>query len=253
MFVDKDHAWAIDFERSGMGHILQDFVELEQNIFTRMITLPENDWHVLYSLAIILTKPVSPSQPAVIPQDFEHNEEIKKAVETINGLRSIAYKVTSYQDIHEYYWGLLLDTSFSLTLAEIHSPRWWRALLLSSLLCSRLNDWGRKWPPADWPSIGRISELRSGLPSATQEREIGGNVTNNIQIGNITIGDGANVGDIVLASEIQKSFNKAESADIRAELKETLKMLAEAVNTIKSILNCSASSRSHGGFIQTSR
>ena len=236
LFVDKDHAWAIDFERSGKGHMLRDFVELEQNIFTRMIALPENDWRMLYSLAVILTKPVSPSQPAVIPQDFEYNEEIKKAVETINGLRSIAHKVTSYQDIHEYYWGLLLDTSFSLTLAEIRSPRWWRALLLSSLLCSRLNDWGREWPPANWPSIGRIGELRSGLPSATQEREIRGNVTTNIQIGNITIGNGANVGDIVLASEIQKSFNKAKSADIQPELKETLKMLAEAVNTINQSL-----------------
>ncbi len=236
LFVDKDHAWAIDYERSGMGHILRDFVELEQNIFTRLIVPPENDWDMLYSLAVILTKPVSPSEPAVIPQDFEHNEEIKKAVETINRLRSIAHKVTSYQDMHEYYWGLLLDTSFSLTLAEIHSPRWWRALLLSSVLCSRLNDWGKEWPPANWPSIDRIRELRSSLASASQRREIRGNVTNNIQIGNITIGDGANVGDIVLASEIQKSFNKAESADIQPELKETLKMLAEAVNTMNQSL-----------------
>ena len=54
----------------------------------------------------------------------------------------------------------------------------------------------------------------------------------NIHIGNITIGDGAKVGDIVLASEIQKSFNKADTADIQVELKETLKQLAEAVEAM---------------------
>ena len=36
IFVDDIHAWAIDFERSGEGHILRDFTELEVDILTRL-------------------------------------------------------------------------------------------------------------------------------------------------------------------------------------------------------------------------
>lgn len=58
-------------------------------------------------------------------------------------------------------------------------------------------------------------------------------MTNNF---NINIGKNAKVGDIVLASTIQNSFNKAEAADIQAELKETLKQLAEAVDAMNKSL-----------------
>jgi hypothetical protein len=80
-----------------------------------------------------------------------------------------------------------------------------------------------------------IRQLLRSVESEFHRRGSGGSVTN-INIGNITIGDGANVGDIVLASEIQKSFNKAEAADIQTELKETLKQLAEAVNVMSNQL-----------------
>jgi len=234
LFVDKDHAWAIDFERSGVGHILRDFVELEQNIMTRLIVLSEKDWPLLYALAVILTKPVSPDEPVIIPQDLESNQEIKKAVEVINGLRSIAHKVTRYRDMQEYYWGLLMDTAFSLTLAEVYSPRWWRSLLLSSVLCSRLKNWGREWPPAELTAPDRLDASSTNIEHSSQLIGSGGNVT--YQIGNITIGDGSNV-DIVLASEIKKSFNKADKADIQPELKETLKHLAAAVEVMTQSLS----------------
>jgi len=296
LFVEKDHAWSIDFERSGMGHILRDFVELEEDIITRLIALPENDLRLFYHLAVILTKPISPTEPIGVPRHLEKNEEIRKAVEVINGLRFIAHKVTCFEDMHEYYWGLLLDAFFSLKLAEPNTPKWLRGLLLSSLLCSRLKEWGRAWPPEGWPTIDNdqvgqvdeihapllglepqrrvpipnapnaepleydylmmlaregqetilvkdgnrlirvnIRELLRGIESESQRRENGGNVTE-IHIGNITIGEGAKLGDIILASEIQKSFNKAESANIQVDLKEVLKQLAEAVDTMNKSL-----------------
>ena len=43
----------------------------------------------------------------------------------------------------------------------------------------------------------------------------------------------------MLASEIQKSFNKTDAADIQAELKEALKQLAEAVNIMNKSLPAS--------------
>jgi CheY-like chemotaxis protein len=296
LFIEKDHAWAIDFERTGHGHILRDFVELEEDIITRLTALPEDNLYLFYQLAVALTKPISPTEPVGIPKSLEKDGEIRKTVEVINGLRSIAHRVTRFEDMHEYYWGLLLDAFFSLKLADPNSPKWLRGLLLSSLLCTRLREWGRMWPTADWPFIDQypvrhleqihntkdsiepkrliaipdapnaqpleyeylrmleragqeiywvkdgdhlveinIRQLLRSVESEFHRRGSGGSVTN-INIGNITIGDGANVGDIVLASEIQKSFNKAEAADIQTELKETLKQLAEAVNVMSNQL-----------------
>ena len=34
LLVDKEHAWAIDFEHTGSGHILRDFAELEVDILS---------------------------------------------------------------------------------------------------------------------------------------------------------------------------------------------------------------------------
>ena len=108
--------------------------------------------------------------------------------------------------------------------------------MLSSLLCARLKDWGRTWPPASWqlnnqPAKTNNSELFNSFGN--------GGIVTNINIGNITVGNGNNVGDIVLASEIQKSFNKTDAADIQAELKEALKQLAEAVNIMNKSLPAS--------------
>ncbi|MBU1660667.1 MAG: GTP-binding protein [Chloroflexi bacterium] len=74
-----------------------------------------------------------------------------------------------------------------------------------------------------------VREVLSGIESESQRREQGVNVTNiyiggNVESSNIISGD-----NNVVTQRIQNSFNKAEASDIQAELKETLKQLAEAV------------------------
>jgi internalin A len=74
-----------------------------------------------------------------------------------------------------------------------------------------------------------VREVLSGIESEDQRRERGGNVTNiyiggNVEGSNIVSGD-----NNVITQRIQDSFNKANAADIQAELKEILKQLAEAV------------------------
>ncbi|CAG0960832.1 hypothetical protein ANAEL_00617 [Anaerolineales bacterium] len=249
LFVDEDHAWAIDFERSGISHILRDFVELEQNIITRLAILPEDDLQLFYYLAVILTKPLLPTRPLSIPKYFEENEEIKKALEVINGLRAIAQKVTHYGDLREYYWGLLLDASFGLMLSKMNSSRWWRAFLLSSLLCTRLKQWGENWPPVEWLSINEdqinwsnkiyepIKENNHALLKNAESEFPGQNnvskVTNIIVQGNIsgslTVGDGNR--------SIMDSYNKITSSKIDSELKETLRQLTEAVDMMSKSLS----------------
>ena len=83
----------------------------------------------------------------------------------------------------------------------------------------------------DGPRLVKVSvrEVLSGIESEAKRREQGGTVTNifiggNVEGSNIVSGD-----NNVITQRIQDSFNKADKADIQAELKETLKELAEAV------------------------
>jgi CheY-like chemotaxis protein len=235
-FVDPDHAWAIDFERSGSSHILRDFVELEQNIITRLMTLPESDLRLFYKVAMSLTEPVSPTEPIQIPKYLEKVDEAKKALEVISELRFIAHRVTRYEDMHEYYWGLLLDTSFSLMLEKMHSPRWWRSLLFASILCTRLKEWGRRWPPANWLPLetNQVAHQTISEPgSKAYGRGSQGNVTNlyfggNFG-GNLVIGEGNQI--------VKDSYNKIKAAEIDPELKETLRQLTEAVSVLNQALS----------------
>jgi len=77
-----------------------------------------------------------------------------------------------------------------------------------------------------------VREILSGIESEAQRKEIGGNVTNIYIGGNV---EGSNIvsgNNNVITQRIQESFNKAEAADIQAELKETLKQLADAVTVM---------------------
>lgn len=75
----------------------------------------------------------------------------------------------------------------------------------------------------------KVREVLSAIDNESQRKEIGGNVTN-IYIGGDVNGSNIISGNNnVVTQSIQNSFNKADSADIQAELKETLKQLADAV------------------------
>jgi GTPase SAR1 family protein len=74
-----------------------------------------------------------------------------------------------------------------------------------------------------------VREVLSAIENESQRKEIGGNVTN-IYIGGDVNGSNIISGNNnVVIQKLQDSFNKAASADIEAELKDTLKQLADAV------------------------
>jgi DNA-binding NarL/FixJ family response regulator len=181
LVVDEEHAWAIDFERTGQGHILRDFVELEVDIFTRLIPYPPNDLSGLYELALVLAESAEPMisfQPTAPPPA---GTEISKALNVICGLRRLAYEVTHYRDFREYLWGLLLDALFVATRAPADSPQREPALLLGAVLCERLRHWGHERPQKGWlqsteeqrnshPS-NAIVQNRKGLPSMSSPEQ----------------------------------------------------------------------------------
>jgi len=78
-----------------------------------------------------------------------------------------------------------------------------------------------------------VHQVLSAIEHETERKERG---MTNIHIGNITIGENAKVGDIILASEIQESIKKAETSSIPPELMETLKLLGEAVDVMNKVL-----------------
>ncbi len=138
LFVDRVHAWAIDFERSGPGPMLRDFVELEVDIVTRLISVPENDLSRFYEVAVILTEPAELTASLQPTPLVAQDPEITKALGVINGLRCLACETTGCLDTREYLWGLLLDALFVASLVPQGMPQRERALLLASVLCERL-------------------------------------------------------------------------------------------------------------------
>jgi hypothetical protein len=152
LFTDGEHAWAIDYERAGPGHILRDFVELEVDIVTRLLP-DEVDLSLLYELALVLVEPSEPTAPFRPRKKLLANPDTRKALDVIAGLRELAYEMTHYPSSQEYLWGLLLDALFVAMLVSEQSPQRERALLLGAVLCGRLRHWGEEWPPKDWPPV----------------------------------------------------------------------------------------------------
>lgn len=149
LFVDDEHAWVIDFERSGPGHILRDFIELEVDILTRLVSLQQSDLARFHQLAVALAEFPESSAPTHPPPLPLEDPEVCKALHVIAGLRNLAYEITHFADPREYLWGLLLDALFVATLVSEESPQRERALLLGAVLCDRLQHWGKEWSLPD--------------------------------------------------------------------------------------------------------
>lgn len=153
LLVDEQYnAWVIDFERSGVGHILQDFIELESDIINRLHCGPENISNFsMLCLSIARPKTLG-AQPANLP-DLP-DPEMRKALQVISAIRRLAAKHTPISDAREYLLGLFFNTVFRATLiAEDHIACQRRALMLASILAHRLDHWNEPWPPPTWGNI----------------------------------------------------------------------------------------------------
>lgn len=145
MLVDSNHnIWVVDFERTQPGHILQDFIELEVDLISRLPNIPENS-SAFYALCLAVCQPDRLQALKSDPR-IEANAEARKVISTISTLRKLAHTRTGLTDIREYRLGLLFNTLFRATLAKNQQ----RALMLGSILCYRLDHPNETWPPAHW-------------------------------------------------------------------------------------------------------
>lgn len=167
LFVDSEgHAWPIDFERSGPGPILRDFVELVQDVLTRLARI--DDTVALYNLVVALCD-LTVSKAALRSTDaIDADPEARKAFLVIRALLHIAYNLARHDDQREYLLGLLLNCLFVATKIPSESPRHAKNMLVASIICARLDHWpanGRRaesWPPPEWPAVGWVAAKRRG-------------------------------------------------------------------------------------------
>jgi CheY-like chemotaxis protein len=146
------NAWVIDFERSGEGHILQDFVELESDIINRLISSSEN-LPSFYQLCVQVAQSVELKELEDI-NEIDH-PDVKKATQTISLLRKLAREISGIEDARQYLFGLLFNTLFRATIFDesAHKLSQYRALMLASIICHRLDHWNEPWPPEEWQKL----------------------------------------------------------------------------------------------------
>ena len=149
----RKNAWVIDFERTGDGHALQDFIELETDILNRLDVFTDSPL-TFYRMCIILA-----NQPQI--QGLDENvasspdPRIEKALKTISLLRALALKCTSIQDARQYVLGLLFNAIFRATInqSERYHKHQQQALMLAAIFCHRLEHWNEPWPPEEWMPV----------------------------------------------------------------------------------------------------
>ena len=138
----------IDFERTGHGPELQDFVLLEVDILTRLTQgLTANKRYKLYHA---LLSPNSFQKVTIT----DPNLEFTKAIQSANIIRQIVQTKITGPSFQNYLWGLLLISLFRVLSLDRHPTQDGAdqnkqiALLFASLVCHRIeNGYGSRWDP----------------------------------------------------------------------------------------------------------
>lgn len=168
LFVNSQHAWPIDFERTGCGLVLRDAVELVQDLLTRIVAchaLPKPvDIQRCYQLfmAVCISTQLAVIPTKCIPEDFVHAELFMRGLHFARDMQTLIRVVMRCVDIREYYWSLLLNNVYVAELIGEDNPRWQPTMLFASILCTRLEEIAvhntHLWPPSDWPAITWLTE-----------------------------------------------------------------------------------------------
>jgi hypothetical protein len=149
---DTCYCWVVDFERTGKGHILQDFIELETDIITR-IACAKDVFPSFYHFCVTVAGARVIDDPVFATPSFD--DETRKLLEVIEVIRRLAVQCTGITDFRQYLLGLYFNTIFRATITsqEHKSNREMkelRAWMLASILSYRLAAWDAPWPPEQW-------------------------------------------------------------------------------------------------------
>lgn len=147
ILVDESkRAWLIDFTRTGEGHILRDFIELESDV--KFVLLDETNVPALCEFEVALLSPERLDQK-LEPGDRFRRASLNKAFAVVSALRALASRFYPGASMEEYYQALLCQTLNIIRLRHIGPGKKRHALLAAALACERLKNWDSPWPPAD--------------------------------------------------------------------------------------------------------
>lgn len=148
LLIDEtcEHAWTIDFERTGEGPILRDFVELEVDIATRLVDAANPAPRDFLELAAALCAPAKTGAPLYCTAKM--SAEAQRGLALIHHLRGLAQEIAGVYDAQEYTWGVLCDAVFVALLEAPGSPRYHRAVMLAAAACLSLSP--AEFPPPAW-------------------------------------------------------------------------------------------------------
>lgn len=159
LFVSDSHAFPIDFERTGYGPILRDFVELIQDLSTRVAWVrgaidSRPDLPLIYNLAVAWCKPDEPAAPLPLTRLIAADAAASKLHDVVQGLARLARERAHYEDQRELLWGMLLNNLFVANRLQPGSDRWLRTMLFAAVICGRLESWEQpQWPRPEWPQV----------------------------------------------------------------------------------------------------
>jgi ActR/RegA family two-component response regulator len=184
IFVDTRYdVWVIDYERTGFGPILQDWVELIVDILTMLADEQSDEWHSFVQLLTsVLSLQALGSKKIASEVSGEYNKEYGVIVHLLNTIVPEYHK----EDAQPLYWGIFLNALYRFTILrkywdqvaqlETGDPKsikkveeskqkltmaMQRCRVIGGMVCYRLEKWNReKWPP------------RVGLQSRRDPREI---------------------------------------------------------------------------------
>lgn len=140
ILVDENgHPWLIDFFRTGRGHVLRDFVELEADI--KFNYLQTSDLEALYEFESSLTS-LKKFDDLYEFENKKNIDELAKAFNIIRELRTLAHSVVEpSNDMRAYYIGLVYHTTNMIRYPNIRKERKRHALLSASLISQKLEKW----------------------------------------------------------------------------------------------------------------
>jgi len=149
--------WLIDFERTGPGHCLRDYIEMETDIKFSLLAkthIPRALYYEFEKTLLSQSKSKLSGQTPPVPAALRAHIGLADAFRMITRLRQLAASRIQSADLTDYFWGLLGQTLFVATLADhplesksrakMSVENKWRAKLSAALICERLEK-GAAW------------------------------------------------------------------------------------------------------------
>jgi DNA-binding response OmpR family regulator len=141
--VDKDgHIWMIDFQGTGQGHILRDFVALDSSVRFQLLTATDATLQERLEMEQALCSIKHFSEVDQLEGRFQtDNKQLAKAYDIVVHLRKLAAQAVRRNpndDFNEYYAALLFNALNTLRFASLEQEQREYALLSASLLTRKL-------------------------------------------------------------------------------------------------------------------